>query len=143
MKYWILPLETNTCTKKPSLIVVKLTKGDKSIDSKEEHSFKKSSPTRVTLDKAEILEIVFKDEHRYRNTPLISVTFTKGDKSTDSKEEQQTKKYLSIVVTFDKAEILKILVIDEHLNKKLFLISVTFVNGDKSTNSKEEHSPKK
>eukprot|EP01060_Flectonema_neradi_P033876 TRINITY_DN579_c0_g1_i13.p1 TRINITY_DN579_c0_g1~~TRINITY_DN579_c0_g1_i13.p1 ORF type:complete len:109 (-),score=25.90 TRINITY_DN579_c0_g1_i13:62-388(-) len=73
----------------------------------------------------------------------MSVTFAKQDKSTNSKEEQENRKFSPMLVTFDKEDMLEIVFKDEHSYKKPFLMSVTFAKQDKSTNSKEEQENRK
>eukprot|EP01060_Flectonema_neradi_P035225 TRINITY_DN6419_c1_g1_i1.p2 TRINITY_DN6419_c1_g1~~TRINITY_DN6419_c1_g1_i1.p2 ORF type:complete len:114 (-),score=16.09 TRINITY_DN6419_c1_g1_i1:274-615(-) len=113
------------------------------MDSREEHSCRKSSPMRVRLDREDIFEIVFRDEQSSKNPAFNSVTFVKQDKSTDSKDEHPHRKSSPMVVTFDKAGMLDIVFKEEHPRKKPPSIAVAFAMNDKSTDSKDEHSPKK
>eukprot|EP01060_Flectonema_neradi_P033108 TRINITY_DN5455_c1_g1_i1.p2 TRINITY_DN5455_c1_g1~~TRINITY_DN5455_c1_g1_i1.p2 ORF type:complete len:100 (-),score=17.15 TRINITY_DN5455_c1_g1_i1:58-357(-) len=96
-----------------------------------------------TFDKAEILEIAFKDEQRYKKPLPISVTFVKDDTSINSNAVQFLTKCPPMLVTFAKPETLETVFKDKHSSKNPCLISVTFENGDKSTDSKEEHPLKK
>eukprot|EP01060_Flectonema_neradi_P035227 TRINITY_DN6419_c2_g1_i1.p2 TRINITY_DN6419_c2_g1~~TRINITY_DN6419_c2_g1_i1.p2 ORF type:complete len:127 (-),score=26.39 TRINITY_DN6419_c2_g1_i1:9-389(-) len=98
---------------------------------------------QVTFDKADMLDIVFKDEQLDIKELFISFTFAKKGKSTDSKHGHSSRKRSSMLVTFDKADMLAIVFKDKFLHKNRVPITVTFGKQDKSTDSTGEHSSKK
>eukprot|EP01060_Flectonema_neradi_P035509 TRINITY_DN6557_c0_g1_i1.p2 TRINITY_DN6557_c0_g1~~TRINITY_DN6557_c0_g1_i1.p2 ORF type:complete len:160 (-),score=22.34 TRINITY_DN6557_c0_g1_i1:69-548(-) len=115
------------------------SKKDKSTDSNDEQFSRKLLPKLVTFDKADIFEISFKKKHLSKKPLPIHVTLTNGDKSTDSKDEHCARKYPSILETFDKADIFEISVKEEHACRNPSFKHATLTNGDKSTDSKDEH----
>eukprot|EP01060_Flectonema_neradi_P012819 TRINITY_DN19595_c0_g2_i1.p2 TRINITY_DN19595_c0_g2~~TRINITY_DN19595_c0_g2_i1.p2 ORF type:complete len:161 (-),score=20.52 TRINITY_DN19595_c0_g2_i1:134-616(-) len=81
-----------------------LVKTERSTETRESHLYKKQFPMLLTFLKPERLEIVSKLQHTYKNLWFIQVTFSKALKSTFSNNTHTLRKSVPILRTLVSLE---------------------------------------